>query len=174
MTFLLEAALEKLRNDRNKPWISTVLQSFLDTVRIQDMVCIRCNNTFYFSHPFPAKFRSGKLLERYLSIPSGEPAVLFFCSVSITGLMIHISIPNGPGRSTWRCHAVPLPLLPEDAGGYKGVSPDLGLPNSCYLHLLPQFHRAILEAHEIAPNLGFLLVFSAKLPLQTAQRWAGS
>lgn len=108
---------------------------------------------------------------RYLSIPDGGLAVLVFCSVSVAGLTVHISIPNGPDQSTRHCHAVPLPLPPKDAGGPRGaqgVSPDLGLPSSCDLHLLPQFHRAILEAREIGPNWGFLLVFSAKLPLLTA------
>lgn len=45
-----------------------------------------------------------------------------------------------------------------------GVSPNLGLSSN--LHLLPQIHRSVLEEHEIGPNLGFLLLFSAMLPLQ--------
>lgn len=57
---------------------------------------------------------------------------------------------------------------------HRGVSPDLGLPTSSDLHLLPQFHRSILNAREIGPKLGFLLVFSAKLPLQTVPEMSWS
>lgn len=54
-------------------------------------------------------------------------------------------------------------LLPKDTGGPRAAqegSPDLGLPSSCNLHHLSQFLKSVLEAHEIGPNLGFVIVFS--------------
>lgn len=85
------------------------------------MACIWYHYTFYFSCPFLATFRSGKLPVSYFSIAGSELAVLVFCSVSIAGLLVHISIPDGPGQSTWHCRTVPLPLLPKDAGGPRGA-----------------------------------------------------